>query len=76
MSKETFPPESVDSIIKAIKEAERKLGSGSPGAAAVQARKQIEADALPRFASEAEARKAGRKTGDRGNIGGTDGNIK
>ncbi len=51
LSRESFPPESVNSIIRAISEAESKLGTGSPGAAAIKARKTIESK-LPKGVKE------------------------
>ena len=51
LSRESYPPESVNSIIKAIGDAESKLGAGDPGKAAIKARKTIESK-LPKGVKE------------------------
>jgi len=75
-TKQFFPvPALREAVVKRIEEEMLEAAGLDPGKAAVKARKQIERSALQRFASEEEARKAGKKSGDRVNIGGVDGRL-
>jgi len=75
-SKQFFPvPAERARAVKRLEEDMLRASGLGPGAAAVSARKTIEGAVLSVFPSEAAARKAGKKAGDRVNIKGVDGTL-